>query len=371
MTAEVDVKSGQFVALAIAVITLNMFQSIVIPLAAQYYTCLYFICLITAVEFCIVMFVVFISVRRYNTGSWTLGPMRARKTVILSGIFNALMSIILVYCSNPARTPVIIQSIFTGLVILPSVLFTRIVLKKQVVYDKRFIIPSLLLLAASIAIPIAGMGAEGTWASSNIYRSSDNLFGVVFRSYFSILQEKYFVETQDGSIENKLSLTFYTRLVQLVVVLACCWLEWVVGYTDHPITAFGESFMAMWTQAIGAALLQGFIAAYLINYVLSIYLNAISTNYSMIISTAVTPALALFFVIIPSLNNGPKCSVAFVLPALACSITSAVLWILGEKKTGYQIIDNKGISPPASFEGTIDHMSKISINTTSIRNESA
>lgn len=144
---------------------------------------------------------------------------------------------------------------------------------------------------------------------------------------------------------NKISLTFYTRVVQFGVVISCFWLEYVIGSTTHPLTAFGQSFIDMVDSMKGALFLQGFVVAYLINYILCIFLNSISTNYNMIVTTAATPALAIFFIIFPKLNTGQQLHVAFVVPSLVCCVASAILWIKGETKTDYRNIqeDDKGL----------------------------
>jgi hypothetical protein len=274
-------------------------------------------------------------------GKGKLEPPRQKLTIFLSGLFNAFMAIILVYSCNPQRTPIIIQSILSGLVILPSVILSKLVLDKQVVYDKRYIIPSLILLGVALAIPVIDMGIDGHWRIQNIYWSLLYLVGVICRSVFSVLQEKYFIQTADPSMLNKISLTFYTRLVQFGVVIACFWLEYVVGSTTHPLSAFGQSFLEMVDSMKGALFLQGFVVAYLVNYILCIFLNSISTNYNMIITTAVTPALAVFFLIFPKLNNGEQVHTAFVVPSLICCVASAILWIKGETKTDYKAISDK------------------------------
>jgi len=127
------------------------------------------------------------------------------------------------------------------------------------------------------------------------------------------------------------------------------WLEYIFGYSDSPLTTFLNSFKTFFTNFEQTFLLELFIYDCLLLYVLSIHLNAISTNYNMILTNLTNQSVAIFFVIFPSLNNGIKHPVWIIMISLFFNIVSVCLWIRGEenviikKQPGNDIDQYQGI----------------------------
>lgn len=305
---------------------------ILIPLAAIYYESVYFIVLMTSIQFTIIFAIAYFSVHKMKPHL----P-NHKMTIFLSGVFSAAMSLFKVYASHPERTPPVMQSILAGLAIVPNVIFTKVILKKNVVYVKKFIIPSLILLAASLGISVIPL--TSSWDPMSILWITLYLIGVVARSLYCIMQEKYLTDSKDGSVKNKVTIMFYTRVVHMVVILPFFWLEYVIGYTNAPFTALGNSFVEFFTKLREGWMLEGFILAYLVFYVFSVYLNSISSNYNMVASVAINPAVGIFFTIFESLNPGIKYPWYIVVPALICSVGSIILWIIGEKSKRDDYVD--------------------------------
>ena len=212
-----------------------------------------------------------------------------KMTIFWSGVFSAGMSLFKVYASHPERTPPVMQSILAGLAILPNVIFTKVILKKNVVYVKKFIIPSLILLIASIGISVIPLTSN--WNPMSILWICMYLIGMVCRSLYCVMQEKYLTDSKDVSVKNKITIMFYTRVVHIVVIIPFFWLEYVIGYTNTPFAALGNSFVEFFTKVREGWMLEGFILAYLTFYIFSVYLNSVSSNYNMIASVAIGPAV--------------------------------------------------------------------------------
>src|SRR5690606_26070746 len=107
--------------------------------------------------------------------------------IICVGVTNAIMSICFIYAANPQRTPVVIQSIFLGLAIIPSVLFTKIILKKDNNYNFKYAIPSIICLFLSIVLAVLPLLQKTVIPTFWIIMY---MMGVIFLSLTNILQEK-------------------------------------------------------------------------------------------------------------------------------------------------------------------------------------
>lgn len=320
-------------------------QGIIIPLLTLEYNSLYFILFIINFELAIVLSIIFAIMtfrnrkRKYAYESINYNARhvyniskKSLLVLILAGLFSALMGVTKIYAANPKRTPPVMQSILAGLAILPSVIFTKFILKKNVGYKKKFIFPSLFFLLLSILIPIIDMKVEDDWTVYTFLWISLYTSGVIFRSLFNILQEKFFILEDDTSNQSKITAIFYTNIAQIIFILLLFWIELLIGDTEDYINDFFYSFYQMFCDLTAGLLLQAFIVAYLIFIGFSIYINSISTNYNMIVTIATTPAIALFFTIFSYLNPGVHFSWPIVIISLLCSIISIILWMLGENK---------------------------------------
>lgn len=312
------------IAFLIIGITLNgAFQSIVVPILDTHYKSIYFILLSSSSQFCLCFAIIYLVKVRNN-----IRRPRNLGTLIIAGIFNGLMSICLIYSSDPTRTPVILQSILSGIVILPSVIGTKLFLNKKVKYNGKYTIPSIVFLLMAIGISTIPLWHDWHW-SSGIWIVVF-IAGTIFRSVFNIFQEKYFIDTQDTTLDNKITNVFYIRLTHLCVTVCFFWLEFFIGYSNNPWYDFVESMHTFVRNPIQMGLLEGFVLSYIMLYMMGVWLNTISTNYNMITAVAATPANAVFFTIFPKLNPGIQYPIAVIIPSLFCAMASIVLWVKGE-----------------------------------------
>ncbi len=303
-------------------------MAITVPILTMHYESLFYILFNNAIQLVIVFGIAyyFLNGKKFELPEY-------KKYVFQSGLYNAFMGITMVYAANPERTPPVLQALLNGLAIIPSVILTKYFLKKDVMYNYWFIIPSTLLLLASLTIPIAYMSHDFTWKS--ILWILLYTVGIIFRGSFNVMQEKYLTETQDGSLRNKMTLLFYTRLIQLFIIIPSFSLEYIIGYDQEPLQEFMSSIGQFFTDGIAFLLLELFVISYIMIYGFSIYLNNISTNYNMITTAAINPSVAIFFVIFSKLNTGIHFPLAIIISSLICSVLSVIFWIIGEKKSEY------------------------------------
>lgn len=339
------VEKFKIAACIVGITIMGSTQGITMPILIVHYPSIYFILLLTSIEFVVVFGTIYIVISIIKLKKLFIPEKRHLLTLVKSGAGSAAASLFLAYSVNPERTPIIIQTVISGLIILPSVAFTKLILSKIVHYNLKFIIPSLILSALALgisAIPIImdSVSKSTSWNPIGIVWILAFLIGIALTSLFNIYQEKYLTETGDGQILNKVTVVFISRLVQLICIGILFWIEYIpyINYEGNPSTQFVESIQTFFSFKIEFWLMQIFIFAFLILYSLSVYLNSISTNYNMISMAATNPCIALFFTVFSFLNPGIKFPIYVTILSLLCSGVSILLWIKGETKVKYQVI---------------------------------
>lgn len=309
----------------LGIITTNSAQGIIIPILTEYYHSFFFILIITSMQFTVLFGVAYLIIFK---GSPKLPE---KKLVLLSsGLSNGLMAICLIYSASPNRTPIMIQTILAGLPILPSALFRKFLINRIVIYHKWFILSSVAFLLTAIGlstIPVDQGGDTKMIPWILLYA-----VGIIFLSLYNVLQEKYITETEDYSLQNKISLIFYSRLIQLIVVIAFSWLEIVIGYNKSPLDVFIESAKKFVHNGIAFGLLEGFVISYILSYIMCVYLNTISTNFTMITPIISNPIVVLFFTIFEEFNDGIVYPLWLIILCILLSLIGALLWLKGETR---------------------------------------
>ena len=334
--------------LIIGVVICGSIEHISIPIVVTKYESLYFILIASSfhgtINFGIILLMISLYLKKFSFPKNIF-------TILCCSIINGLMSICFIYSANPQRTPVIIQSIFLGLAIFPTVIFRKLLLRKTTNYNLWFIIPSTILLLVSIGIAIIPLILE--WGTIKFNWIIGYLFAIMLLSLDNIMQEKYITDTKDESIQNKLTLAFYTSFFQVIVLLLFFWVEYVFGYTDQPVLSFLESVKSIFTSFENPIILELFIIDCLILYLFSIVLNAYSTNFNMILTNLTNQSVAIFFSIFPHLNNGLRAPIYITIPSLCFNIISVILWINGEKN------ENVYIEEKINYEHQLKEYKKI------------
>ena len=328
--------------LIIGIIITGSIEHITIPIMVTHFNSLYFIVIVSTIHGCLNYGIVLLVATR---GKFVI-PTQIR-TIIIAGSFNALMSICFIYSANPVRTPVVIQSIFLGLAIIPTVFFRKIILNKIITYNKYLIIPSIILLIASVIISVVPLVGKSEFAAS--FWILMYLGAIILLSFDNVMQEKYVSDTADTSFVNKISFVLFSSIFQLITLVIFFWVELLFGYTDRPFAVFLDSFHTYITNWSNFLVLELFILDCLILYLLCVYLNSLSTNFNMIVTNVTNQSVAIFFAIFPNLNHGIHHPLYIIIICLCCNLVSVVLWIFGEKN----IPDSKNISDPKTDNNSI------------------
>ena len=325
----INFKNLKILVLVVCVILGSSIQHITLPILVTYYESLYFILIVSSIEGCFNYFIFMINLHVINKKKFKFPQNMG--TIILCGIINALMSLCFFFSANPMRTPPIIQSIFLGMAIIPTVVFRNILLNKKTTYNIKFIIPSLILLFVSVIVATIPLFLN--YKNINAYSLGWILLylvAIILLSLDNTMQEKYIVETDDNSIINKVTFAFFTSLFQFLTLLSCFWIEYIFGYSNNPFESFINSTQSLINNISNFLILEAFIYDCLFLYVASIFLNSYSTNYNMMLTNLTNQSVALFFSIFPYLNNGIKAPLYILMPSLALNIISVTLWIYGE-----------------------------------------
>lgn len=318
--------------LIVGIIITGSVEHVTIPLFSTMYPSTYFVLLMTSIEGLIVFGLIFVITIMINNSNNILPHKDNLLLLISTGVTNSLMSLCLLYAANPVRTPVLIQSVFLGLAIIPSVIFTRYILQKNVMYVWHVTASSMLLLSASIMCAVIPTVKNHAFSVNNVMWIILYMCGVILLSLTNILQEKYVMVTCD-TFENKIKLAFYAGFFQVLTVLLLCWLDLFLGYSDsayYAFTNFTESGLVFFTDLPKFFMIQLFVFDCLALYLLSIYLNTISTNYNMILTNLTNQSVALFFTIFPQFNDGIHVSPVFVVVSLIFNVGAVILWVKGE-----------------------------------------
>jgi len=272
-----------------------------------------------------------------------------RQLIIYSGIACIIGHIFLTYSSSPSRTPIIIQTVFTGSSIIPGVILSNIFLNKRNEYNKYYIITSLLFLLVTIGLSIYPLIKDFYW--TNIGWVCLHLFGILSTCFYSVFNEKYFslinksyklptnlakiIEEKSKTMINtlyiKLEFMMYQTGVQMFILLLCFWLDIFLAYSSSPWTDFKDSLNLFFTGGSLTLSLQFIVLMFNIAMLLMTYLNAISAKYCMISKLLNSPVILIFFLIFPHLNNGVDYPTYIVVICLFTSIISVSLWIKGDK----------------------------------------
>jgi hypothetical protein len=301
-------------------------EHIAMPLISKYFESVYFFVFVMTLQGCVFYFLMLV----YYNG-WNIKP-KCPKINLITGSTNAIMSLCFVYSSSPTRTPVIIQSIFLGSCVIFSVIFTKYILKKKVTYEQKYTYSSIVLLCISVVISIVPMFNEDNFNKHTIFWMFGYLMAIICMSFDNIMQEKYMIITKDSSLSNKLNLSFYNSLVQFFMLFLLFPFDFAFGYNADPRASFAKGFYELFDNGFLLFIgLEFLVADFLILYLLSVKLNAISTNYNMIITNLTNQSVSLFFTIFPSLNSGVHSPFYVVIICIILNTVSIYLWIKGEK----------------------------------------
>lgn len=305
--------------LIIGIIVTSSIQGILIPKIVSSFQSMYLLLLIIAGIFAILLTIIH--------GIFVRQPYKPKyfEYVVYIAMFNTFESVAMIYSANPSRTPILIQTILVGIVILPTAFLTRYYLQKQVVYKQHLIIPSIIFLIASLVISSLPLYSEWHWMS--ILWISLYAFGVVSISFYNIMQEKSMIVEDRHDATHKLSIITYAAVLKFLFIIPLFPVEWL--FLDDPLSSALsdiEVFKTNWMIVIG------FCVTYTVTCILAVNLNSLSTNMNMISSTMVNIIVMTYYSIFPPANS-VRYPLLIIIACMILNVHSIVFWHFGETRS--------------------------------------
>ncbi len=306
------------------------------------------------------------------------------QTLALTGLFNALNGIFIVYASPPSRTPPLIQAVLQNAGVIFSVPFSIWWLGDKKAYCSRYPLLAALLVALSVVVSILPTILEGN-AGDDLNGASSAAWcfiyiaGLIPAAAYNVLQQRYLI--QSGALEVSASVSkivkaslrmlFYSCLWMLVFMVLLFWtdlLPWFGSSSPAAAAAAGEAagaaspisqlsyFIQQTTFSIACSFggggavgdgsaypdlglptsgacgtlipvyAYGFVFSYTISYLSGAALNRESSTYTMlsfVLVTLMTSAVWYIPGTNPNPQNTPVWSVA---TSIALSLAGIFLW---------------------------------------------
>jgi MFS family permease len=305
-------------------------QGVILPLITISFPSEYFIILFSSFEvFLILLGIMIYCYFRHDKTIFVINEWSYVLTLVIAGVISGLMVAAKTYASNPILVSPVIQSTLVSSTVVFSFIFSKLFLNKETKYNYVYIAYSILALVGSILLPLVYSFIVEE-VKGHILWVLLYLFGVICRSVFPVFQEKYFIQSGEYGTLSKIKLLFYVNTIQLIVVIPVYGFEYVIGDSTTPGLELLDSLKILFTVTEPSLAFHGFIVSFFMFLGFAIYLNTISSNYIMIACAVITPVVMIFFIIFKNIMPGIIFPLYVVLPSLALSVTSAVLWILGE-----------------------------------------
>jgi len=326
-----------------SLILLGTAQFILTQFITYYYKSTLFVIYSITIESSIILFLLALVIHKIYGLKLRFLPPKGKKIIGIIGIISTLNVITGMYSSHPQRTPTFIQAILFGLSIVVSVISTKYILKKDVRYEKKYIIPSMIFLALSIIIPITNMIIDVKFTYLTFMWIIIFTLNIALRGLYNIYQEKFLMINKDSDMHIELLKIYaimYSNLCRIPLLLLCLPIDYILKPNESVFVNLFDGLINLFTNPRDGLLLHfcGIFAVAM--FIVSITVNKISTNYNMMLTLMMSPLGSLFFVIFNEFNFGVKFNWYIILSTLICTILSIVLWIIGEKKGHYHKLDD-------------------------------
>lgn len=156
-------------------------------------------------------------------------------------------------------------------------------------------------------------------------------------SVYNAYQELY-IEKTLNDFHHRLIIIFWTCFYQLITIILLFEIDFIpyFGYSS-PSTFLTQSknfVLCYFNVSCNYTLFLGlgFVVTFTGSYFSGIYLNAKSSNYTMIANSMVPSIVIIFFTIFSSLNNGLQYPLYVSLPCIFLNTCSLIIWWYWENK---------------------------------------
>lgn len=314
-------------------------QGITIPiLIASFKSALaspYYIVVSSAAWFALIFGFLYIALYKKNSIKLFRHKKEEWSVFCLTGLFDALTGICIVYASDATRTPIVMQTVLAGFTVIFTLIVSKSITnaKKRVKVFNPYVAVSILLLFTSVGISTIPQIHHSEFGFESIFWIGIYLTGTICRAIYNTLQEKYMndIGTENEAI-NKATILFWTCAFQFIFSVALIWVDFLplFGYS-HPDNfgskslEFVECYFSIdckYTFLYAMA----FVGSYIGSYLCAIQLNSGSASFSMMTNSMIGPSIILFFSLDPAMNPGIDYPIYITIPVVLCSIASTAIW---------------------------------------------
>jgi len=351
----------------------------------------YFIILYSSVVFAIFFPVGYLLIRyvlyadKRKNAKYTPPFWENLKDIAAVGIMDALNAFIMIFASDPARTPPVLQPVLGNTSIIFSILLSKYYVNPKRVYLNIWVSSAIFLVAAGVGVMIApvivqcicSLGSLNSVAWLFVY-----ILAIVPGAWYNVMQQRC-LDRMTAKREEKASANFneqsstsstvgssdikyeslpltisglsidmesyYRQLdmwfvlsvscaVQLVFVCACFWVNFIPWFGYGAEARLLESFQCYFgyfedcdrTWWLGLIFLGHSILAYFVNIVI----NETSANYNEIVGALIAPLSVTFWYIFPNLVQAPVDPPPLwsAIVALVLLTVATVIWRVWERK---------------------------------------
>ena len=276
---------------------------------------------------------------------------KVRIMVFFIGFLDGITGICILYTSDSTRTPIVLQSILSGISIFFTIIISKLIIKsKKIKFCNCYVIISLALVLSSIILCIIPQFAMFEWKWISLLWISIYLMGILCKSIYFSLQEKY-IEMTKNTIDSYINMLSNTSIYRLMTEMSLVFVEITpfFGYTkifdfyEHSTNFYACYFTIIceWYILFIGIL---FSIAYISYNVCIIVLNSKSANYSTLVLISVSSFVILFFEVFPSWNKGIRYPLYITIPALVLNIIGLIIWQVWELKKMKEKDTNKDIT---------------------------
>ncbi|XP_077985154.1 uncharacterized protein LOC144439444 [Glandiceps talaboti] len=234
--------------LSVMTIVSNVAMNVTLPLfteSLQGYSDPYYVLFSSSFLFFLIFFIILALSKAFNRSvSFRLSaPM---KYAILAGILNALNGLLVVYASDPSRTPPVLQAILSTSII-PFTVVSRYIITRVGVGIKRLVCTGVVLIGLFISMePVifnidnaddTGAGGHQSTASRVIWPTIF-LFGFLPAGIMNVLMEKI-MEKESSAVKANV----WVNGFQILTVGCLFWTDFIPGFgTVSSAKKFAENF---------------------------------------------------------------------------------------------------------------------------------
>ena len=259
-----------------------------------------------------------------------------KKLLIISGLFNTLSNILILYTSELSRVSILLQ-----IIILTSNVFITDILIKYFTYRNLkiingYTITSIIMMIGTFMIPIIYQIITNNFNKYDILWIILNISGIVSKSISILLHEKY-IEENVNNLKTQLEMTIINNTLQTIICIAIINMDWIpiIGYSQkkgfievskNTINLFFEG-KSITVIVIGIAYTLSYIGNQLNNIFLSI--TELKNKYYMnprYVSIITPISVIILYTVATSINYGIKYPLYINIIVMLMIIISLIIW---------------------------------------------